>query len=67
LEELIVHPKICGSQTNFQQFHDGLNLQDRPFGQSVIVMEIISDDLYGFVDWYNISEKTIIIKDNEGV
>jgi hypothetical protein len=58
LEEL----KICGSQTNFQQFHDGLDLQDRPFHQCVIIMDLASDD---FIDWY-ISEETDI-KANEGI
>lgn len=45
MEELIVHLKICGSQTNFHQFHDGFDLQGRPFHQCVIIMEHISDDL----------------------
>jgi hypothetical protein len=45
LEELIVNLKICGSQTNFQQFHDGFNLRDRLFCQCVIIMELISGDL----------------------
>jgi hypothetical protein len=45
LEELVVHLKICGSQSNFQQFHDGFDLQDRPFRQCVIVIELGSDDL----------------------
>jgi hypothetical protein len=31
LEELIVRLKIHGSQANFQQFHDGLDLLDSPF------------------------------------
>jgi hypothetical protein len=43
--------------SNFQQFHDGFNLQDRPFHQCVIIMDLISDNLYGFIDWY-INEKT---------
>jgi hypothetical protein len=30
LEELIVHLKICSSQTNLQQFHDDFHLQDKP-------------------------------------
>jgi hypothetical protein len=29
----------------WQQFHDGFDLQGRPFRQFVIVMELISDDL----------------------
>jgi hypothetical protein len=45
LEELIDHLKICGSQTNFQQVHDDFDLQERPFFQYVIVMELISDAL----------------------
>jgi hypothetical protein len=45
LEEVIIHLKICGSQTNFQQFHDGFNVQDRPFHQCVITLELASDDL----------------------
>jgi hypothetical protein len=57
VEELIVHLKIvvCGSQTNLQQFHDGVHMKDR--SASVIVMKLVTDDLHGFVDWY-ISEKT---------
>jgi hypothetical protein len=43
LEELIVHLKTYGSQTNLLQFHDGFDLQERPFRQCVIVMELISD------------------------
>lgn len=65
LEELIVHLKTYGSQTYFQQFHDGFDLQ-RLFRLYVIVMEHISEDLEGFIDWY-ISEKTKNIKDNEGI
>jgi hypothetical protein len=38
------------------RFHDVLRLQDGSFGQCV-VSEFITDDLYGFVQWY-ISEKT---------
>jgi hypothetical protein len=52
LEELIVHLKICGSQTSLQQLHDGFDLQDRPFRQCVTVIELISDDLWGLDDWY---------------
>jgi hypothetical protein len=44
LEEL-VHLKICGSQANIQQLHDGFDLQDKPVRQCVIVVELISDDL----------------------
>jgi hypothetical protein len=66
LEELIIHLKICGSQTNFQQFHDGFDLQDRLFHKYVNVMELISDDLEGYVDWY-ISEKANNMKANEGI
>jgi hypothetical protein len=44
LEEL-VHLKIYGSQANLQQLRDGFALQDRPFRQCVIVVELISDDL----------------------
>jgi hypothetical protein len=50
----------------FQQSHDGFYLQDRPFHQCVIIMELISDDLYGFVGWY-ISEKINNNKANEGI
>jgi hypothetical protein len=39
------------------QFRDGFDLQDRLFQQYVIVMELIIDNLQGFIDWY-ISEKT---------
>jgi hypothetical protein len=66
LEELINNLKICGSRTNFQQFHDGFGLQDRRFRQCVIITELISDDLYDFMDWY-ISENTNIIKVNEDI
>jgi hypothetical protein len=61
-----VHLRICGSQGNFQHLHDSLDLQDRPFCQCVIAVELISDDLKGFVDWY-IGEKTDDIKANEGI
>jgi hypothetical protein len=44
LEEHI-HLKICGFQTNLQQFHNGFSLQGKLFGHSVIVMEFITDDL----------------------
>jgi hypothetical protein len=58
LEELFIYLKIRSSQTNFQQFRDVLGLQDRPVRQRVIVVtEFITDDLYGFVQWY-ISGKT---------
>jgi hypothetical protein len=66
LEELVVHLKICGSQANLQQLHGDFDLQDGPFRQCVIVKELISDDLWGFVDW-NIGEKTDDIKANEGI
>jgi hypothetical protein len=56
---------IYDSQTNFQQLHDGFDLQDRPFHQGVMVMELISDDLQGFVDSYS-SENINSIKANEG-
>jgi hypothetical protein len=45
LEEFIIHLKVGGSQTNFQQFHEGFNLQNGLFCQCVIVVEFISDDL----------------------
>jgi hypothetical protein len=44
LEELIVYLKIYGSQINFQQFHDGSDLQDRQFCKCVIIVELISTD-----------------------
>jgi hypothetical protein len=66
LEELIVLLKVSGSQTNFQQLHDGFDLQERLFRQCVIVWELISDDLFGFVDCY-ITEKTNNIKANQGI
>jgi hypothetical protein len=44
LEELIGHLKICGSQTNFQRFHDVFDLQDRFLCQCVIIMDLIPDD-----------------------
>jgi hypothetical protein len=50
-EILITMPSFCwknlkvwGSQANFQQLHDGFDLQDRPFCQCVIVV-LISYDL----------------------
>jgi hypothetical protein len=45
LEELIVHLKVGDSQTNFQKFHDGFNLQNGLFCQCVIVMELLAGDL----------------------
>jgi hypothetical protein len=45
LAELFVHLEICGSQANLQQLRDGFNVQDRPFRQCVIAVELISDDL----------------------
>jgi hypothetical protein len=50
LEEL-VHLKIYGSHANLQQLRNGFELLDRPFRQCVIVLELISDDLSGFVNW----------------
>jgi hypothetical protein len=66
LEELIVHLKLCGSQTNIQQFHNDFGLLGRTFRQNVIVMEFITNDLQGFVDWY-ISEETDNAKANESI
>jgi hypothetical protein len=51
--------KICGSQAKLEQLHDGFDLQDTLSHQCVIVMELISDYLQGFINWY-ISEKTDI-------
>jgi hypothetical protein len=48
-EVLIVHLKICGSQTNFQQSNGGFNLQDRWLHQCVVLMELISDELMGIL------------------
>jgi hypothetical protein len=45
LEKPIMCLKICGFQTNPQQFNDGSVLQGRPFCQCAIVMEFITDDL----------------------
>jgi hypothetical protein len=39
LEELVLYLKIGGSQADFQQLHDGFDLQDRPFCQCDIVVE----------------------------
>jgi hypothetical protein len=64
--EKLVHLKICGSQANNQQFHDAFDLQDRPFRRCVIVVEVIPDDLYGFVDW-NTGENTDDVQTNEGI
>jgi hypothetical protein len=66
LEELAVHLKRYGSQANPRQLHDGFNLQSRPLRQCVIVVELISDELQGFVDW-NIGEKADDVKDDEGI
>jgi hypothetical protein len=49
--------------SNFQQFYDGFDVQDGPFRQCVIIMELISDD---FIDRY-FSEKTNNIKANERI
>jgi hypothetical protein len=38
--------------TNFQQFHDGFNLQERLLNLCMIAMEHIYDDLQGIIDWY---------------
>jgi hypothetical protein len=46
-----------GSPTNLQQYNDGFGMQNRLFCQSIIVMELITDELKGFVNWYS-SEKT---------
>jgi hypothetical protein len=45
LEEIIIHLKVGGSQTNLQQFHEGFNLQNGLFCRCVITVEFISDDL----------------------
>jgi hypothetical protein len=42
LEELVLYLKIGGSQADFQQLHDGFDLQDRPFRQCDIVVELIN-------------------------
>jgi hypothetical protein len=49
LKEFIIHPKICGSQRNLQQFHNGFRLQGRLFHQSIILMEFIADDPLGLI------------------
>lgn len=49
-----------------QQFHNGFDLQDRPFRRSVIIMDFIADDLWVFAYW-NISEKTNNVKANESI
>jgi hypothetical protein len=66
LENLFVHLKICGSQANLQQFHDGFDLQDSPSRQCIIVVELICGDLQSFVDW-NISENAKKIINSEGI
>jgi hypothetical protein len=48
LEEVIIHLKICGSQTNLQQFHNGFSLQGRPFHHSVIVVEFVEQEIIKF-------------------
>jgi hypothetical protein len=40
LEQLVIHLKVCDSQANFQQLYDGFDLQDKPFRQFVIVVEL---------------------------
>jgi hypothetical protein len=52
--------------SNFQQLHDGFDRQGRPFRQCDFVIDLISGDLQGFVDWY-INEITDNVKANEGV
>jgi hypothetical protein len=61
LEELVIPLKIGGSQASIQQFHNDFDPQDRPFRQCVILMDLISDNLYGFVDW-NIGKKEMTSK-----
>jgi hypothetical protein len=39
------------------EYHNGSGLQGRPFHQSIIIVELITDDFQGVIDWY-ISEKT---------
>jgi hypothetical protein len=66
LEELIIHFNVCGSQTNFQRFHNCVKLQGTPFHESVIVMEFIADDMQGFIDWH-ISEEADYVKTNKNI
>jgi hypothetical protein len=63
LGELTIYLKICGSQTNFLQFHSGFSLQGRLFIKGVTVMEFITDDLQGLSNWY-IGEETDSVKAN---
>jgi hypothetical protein len=51
---------------NLQQFQNGFHLQDKLFCQCVIIMEFISDDLWGFVNCYisKSTEKAKIIKES---
>jgi hypothetical protein len=66
LEELIIDLKIYDSETNLQQFHNGLALQVRPFCQSFIIREFITYDLKDFINWY-INEETDNVKANESM
>jgi hypothetical protein len=66
LQELIILLKICDSETNLQKFHNGFDLQGKPFLQSFIVMEFITDDLQDFIDWY-ISGEPDNVKANESI
>jgi hypothetical protein len=52
LEELIAYLNISDSQTHFQQLHDGLYLQESVFRQHVIVVDLIFNDMQGFIDSY---------------
>jgi hypothetical protein len=44
VEVFIVHLKICGSQTNFQLFHNSIDLYERPFRQMYHCNGLISPD-----------------------
>jgi hypothetical protein len=66
LVELIIHLKICGSQTNLQHYHHGSVLRDGPFRQRVIIMEFIADDMQGFTNWH-IGEEADKVKTNNNI
>jgi hypothetical protein len=43
---------------------DDFGLQDRSFRERVILMQVTTDDLQGFFDWY-VSEETDSVQANE--
>jgi hypothetical protein len=65
-KNFIITLKICGSQTNLQQFYNGFGLQGRLSHRSVIVVEFIADDSQDFIDWH-VSEKAGSVKTKKNI